>query len=156
MERIKSTEIKKPKWKKVGGGSLRLGNNRIIKPGQIFEALPEELPKSFRKFVIPMSGDANFKEVEAKESVIIPGVVPKYVVKKKEFTMEQKGKSKLWFNVLDGDGKVVNEKSLKKEDAQALVDENVSYDVVDEKGKTLNDVPLKKEVAEKLVEDLLK
>ena len=156
MERAKNIQAGKPKWQKVGGGSLRLGNNRIIKPGQIFEAFPDEISASFRKFVIPMSGDANFKETEVKEAVIIPGVTPKYVVKKKEFTMEQKGKSKLWFNVLDENGEVVNEKSLKKEDAQALVDENVSYDVVDEKGKTLNDAPLKKEVAEKLVEDLLK
>ena len=155
MERTKNIQGKKPRWRKVGGGSLRMGN-RIIKPGQIFEALPEEISSPIRKFVIPISGDASFKETEKKETVVIPGVAPKYTVKKKEFTMEQKGKSKLWFNVLDGDGEVVNEKSLKKEDAQALIDENVSYDVVDEKGKTLNDKSLEKEVAEKLVEDLLK
>lgn len=34
------------RWKKVGGGSLRW-KNHIIKPGQVFLASVEELPKSF-------------------------------------------------------------------------------------------------------------
>ena len=38
------------RWKKVGGGGFHF-NNRIIKPGQIFMARVDEIPKHF---VIPV------------------------------------------------------------------------------------------------------
>jgi len=115
MERTKNAKVAKPKWQKVGGGSLRIGN-RIIKPGQIFEAFPEDISPSFRKFVIPLSGDANFKEIETKETTIIPGVKPK-------FTIQPHGKSLFLFDVVDVNGKVLNEKSLKKDVAEKLIED---------------------------------
>jgi hypothetical protein len=115
MERTKNVTTGKPRWQKVGGGSLRIGN-RIIKPGQIFEALPEEIVPSFRKFVIPLSGDANFKKVEEKETIVIKGI-------KSKFTMQPHGKSLFLFDVVDANGKVINEKSLKKDVAEKLIED---------------------------------
>jgi len=122
MERTKNIKVEKPKWQKVGGGSLRIGN-RIIKSGQVFEALPEEISPSFRKFIIPVSGNANFNTVEKKENIIITG-------KKAKFTIQPHGKSLFLFDVVqeigvDEEGKsitkILNEKSLKKEAAEQLV-----------------------------------
>jgi len=162
MERSKSEvmENEKPRWRKLGGGSLRIGK-RIIKPGQVFSALPEEISPGFRNMVEPVSGNAVFKDKIAPTELPPPPeniVKPVYNLKlHKGFTMEPKGKSPLWFNVLNEKGEVVNEKVLKKADAEKLVEEsNVWFDVVDGNEKILNEKPLKKELAEKLVADLLR
>jgi hypothetical protein len=165
MERVKIKEseimeatVSKPRWRKLGGGSLRIGK-QIIKPGQIFAAFPEEISIAFRNLVEPVSGNAVFTDKSVAPAPAPVNVVnPVYKIKQRSgFTLEQKGKSPLWFNVLNEIGEVVNEKSLKKADAEKLVEEaGVWFDIVDNKDKVLNEKPLKKEVAEKLVEDLLK
>jgi|GEM_PF-1876561 len=40
-------------WRKIGGGSLRW-RGQIIKPNQIFRAVEEDLPKAFRKQIVPV------------------------------------------------------------------------------------------------------
>ena len=120
MERTKTNipaPVGKPKWKKIGGGSLRIGK-QIIKPNQVFEAYPEEIVSSFRKYVVPVSGDANFKPtaVKAKEEASIPAVKPSY-------TLQPHGKSLFLFDVLDAQGKVINDKSLKKDVAEKLIED---------------------------------
>lgn len=120
MERVKSEDIKvesKPRWQKIGGGSLRMGN-RIIKPNEKFEAYPEEIPLSFRKFVIPLSGDATFLPIATKEKEKTE--TPKEVTKS-TFEIVPHGKSLYLFDVVSNTGKVTNTKSLKKEVAEALV-----------------------------------
>ena len=114
MERTKSvgSTPQKPLWKKIGGGSLRIGN-RIIKPNQTFDAYPEEISPGFRNLVIPVSADASF----AKEAPREPK--PEEVVKEK-YAVQPRGESKLWFDVVDGSGKVLNEKALKKDMADQL------------------------------------
>ena len=45
------------RWRKEGGGSFRTkinGKDRIIKPGETFRALPEEIPLAFRDVVVPL------------------------------------------------------------------------------------------------------
>lgn len=119
MERTKKTStattVIKPTWKKVGGGSLRIGN-RIIKPDQIFEAFPEEISPAFRNMVIPVSGNASFVEAEAQEALPTEVVKPSYEIK-------PRGTNNMWFDVVDGNGKVINEKALKKEVAEKLVED---------------------------------
>jgi len=129
MERTKKVttdnqNIRKPSWKKVGGGSLRMGN-RIIKPGQVFEAWPDDISPAFRRMVIPVSGDAVFNTPSVKEVSISAGVKPVY-------TVQPHGKSLFLFDIVtqtgvDKDGepiyKVLNEKSLKKEAAEQLIKE---------------------------------
>ena len=119
MERTKKVtdnqNTHKPSWKKVGGGSLRIGNH-IIKPGQVFEAWPDDISPAFRRMVIPVSGDAVFDGPSVKEVSPTAGVKPVY-------TIQPHGKSLFLFDILDVNGKILNEKSLKKEAAEQLIKE---------------------------------
>jgi hypothetical protein len=96
-------------WKKVGGGSLRL-NGRMIKPGQIFKARPEEIPVAFKDLIIPL------EQVRLKDEPVI-------VAAKLVYELKPRGKSKSLFDVVDKNGKVLNEKALTKEVAQNLIDD---------------------------------
>ena len=112
MERGNIGSEKVIKWKKVGGGSLRF-SGRIIKPGQIFKAKASEIPEGFRDVVIPLEsipGDTT-----------APGAP---VIDAKPVEVEYKLKSRGsggWFDVVDLNGKVLNEKALKKDVAEKLV-----------------------------------
>ena len=109
---IETPTVTKMRWKKVGGGSLRLAN-RIIKPGQVFVAAPEDIPKAFRDLVVSVSGSFDFEKKE-KEIPPVIGVKPIY-------TLALKGASQFLYNVIDAQGKVLNEKGLKKEVAEKLI-----------------------------------
>lgn len=102
------------RWRKTGGGSLRLGN-RIIKPGQVFTATPNDIPKAFRDVVVPVGGDYNFDK-PAKEEPPVVGIKPTY-------TLAPRGAGKLWFDVVDAQGKPINDKALKKEVAEQLIED---------------------------------
>jgi len=105
----------KIRWRKDGGGSLRLkigykgGRNkyRIIKPGEVFHARPDEIPKAFRDVVIPLDG-------------LPEEVTPENVVKT-TYTPVHRGGGR--YNVVDGNDKVVNDGYLTKEGAQKLVND---------------------------------
>lgn len=94
------------RWKKIGGGPLYL-QNRIIKPGQVFRARPSEISKAFRDTVIPL------EDIPEEKPVVID-------VKPSNYSIKPRGKSKTWFDVIDAQEKVVNEKALTKEQAQKL------------------------------------
>jgi hypothetical protein len=96
-------------WKKVGGGSLRL-NGKIIKPGQTFRAHPDVIPNAFKDLIIPL------ESIPKKDE-------PPLVVAKTVYNMQPRGKSKSLFDVVNKDGKVLNEKALTKEVAQKLIDD---------------------------------
>jgi exopolysaccharide biosynthesis protein len=115
MERARTdTTEGKMRWKKVGGGSLRLGG-RIIKPGQVFEAFPSEISKSFKNLVISLDGDVEVWKDET-EKVVLPSNIVKPV-----YVLQPHGKSLYLFDIVDGQGKILNEKSLKKEVAEKLI-----------------------------------
>jgi hypothetical protein len=150
MERVKEDHDGKIQFQKLGGGSWRLGK-RIIKPGEKFFAFPEEIPNSMKDIIVPTSGTIEW----TKES---KPVVPVYPITKVSYTIEpsvnavQRGKSNLWWNVVDKDGNILNEKALKKEDAEALV----TFNLVSSEGKVLNEKSLTKEDAETLLQALEK
>ena len=98
------------RWKKIGGGSLKLGG-RLIKPEQIFKANPDEIPEAFRDVIIPLD---EIKEKQLSEEAIPDGKIA-------EYTLQPRANSKLWFDVVDSQGKVLNEKALKKEVAEKLI-----------------------------------
>lgn len=106
MER-KKVKVQKveetPLWKKVGQGSLRIGN-RIIKPGQVFEAFAPSIPEAFADVIVPANDSAK-KAV----SPIIDAAV---------YTLEEVDGG---WNILDSTGKVVNEEPLDKEAAENLI-----------------------------------
>jgi len=113
-----STEIRV--WKKIGGGSLRF-NGRIIKPGQTFRATRNELPEAFLD-VIVLADSApgnrpNPKFPPAKGPAGPPEIKPVEVV----YTVKARETGGGWYDVVDSNGKALNEKALKKETAEKLV-----------------------------------
>lgn len=126
MERTKKAgEVStgKPRWKKIGGGSLRMGN-KIIKPGQIFEAGEDEISPAFKKFIIPVGTHTPLSLVEKARSPKGNAEVKAEVIDavKPEFEIQPRGKSLFLFDVVNKETKkVMNDKSLKKEAAEKLV-----------------------------------
>jgi len=70
-------ETPKVKWRKIGGGILRLGN-RVIKPNQVFSASPDEIPESFATFVERVEFVRRKPDVpaEAKKEADTPATIP--------------------------------------------------------------------------------
>jgi hypothetical protein len=98
-------ESTRTRWQKIGGGSFRLANGKIIKPKQIFFATEAQIPKAFRFMVIPVDElpvTPEPKKVESKYSVVKSSVG--------------------WYNVVDEAGKAINEKALRKTDADTLLE----------------------------------
>ena len=98
MERTNKDE-KKLRWKKIGGGSFRMANKKIIKPGQVFLAYDHEIPKGVRDIVIALDP---VPEKEAAAPV---------KVEKPDYTV--KHRSGGFYNILDSNGKVMNEEAIK-------------------------------------------
>jgi len=91
------------RWKKIGGGSLRLGN-RLIKPGQVFTARAIDIPESFRDVIIPLEDLPEEPEIQAVEE-----------------TYELVHRGGGYYNVVNSaTGKIMNESALRKEAAESL------------------------------------
>ena len=106
-------------WRKIGRGSLRF-KGRIIKPGENFKARPSELSDSIRRFLMPL-GEVVEKASKAQE--------PDKKAELTEFIKVPRGKSKLWYDVVNTKvvteefpkGKPMNEKALTKDKAEAFI-----------------------------------
>ena len=96
---------------KNGGGSLRLPN-RIIKPNEVFDAYPEDIPETFRDMIVPLDG-----EVKKQQEAVVQVSVPK--AEKLEYFTKLRGGG--YYNVVDTNGKVMNEKALRKDAAEDLI-----------------------------------
>lgn len=115
MERTTNVNVNQPPekiwWRKTGGGSLRLlidGRRVMIKPNQKFKASIEEVPRAFLDVIVPLSAlpkDEPAPVMQAPETV---------------YVLKARGKSG-WYDVVDKNGKVLNEKALKKEVAEKLI-----------------------------------
>ena len=145
-------EAGKTKWRKVGGGTFRMGKNRIIKPNQTFMAHPDEIPMPFRDVIVPV--------IPLPPEKVLRAVSQKYEVKS--------DKTPGWYNVFDGNGKQLNERRMKQDAAKSLVDslegekeelKKLSvkpdksagwFNVFDETGKQLNTRRMRKAAAETL------
>ena len=101
-------EEQRKRWKKIGGGSFRMANGKIIKQNQIFEAAEADIPRAFRDVVVPYDQPA--------EETPLPVVQTGYQV-------ISRGPG--WYDVIDGQGKRVNEQALRQDAAKKLV-ENLS------------------------------
>jgi hypothetical protein len=115
----KASEPGMVRYKKIGGGSFYAtlnGERRIIKPGQVFDARPEEIPEGFQDMVMIL--DEKVAAAEAKKEKGNKAAPPsklKYFVKKRE-------KGVGYYDVVDGTGKIQNEKALRKDKAEELLD----------------------------------
>jgi len=92
------------RWKKIGGGSHRLGN-RIIKPNQVFSARPDQISESFRDVIIPVD------ELPLEPETVISEAA--------EFSLKSRGVG--WYDVIDGNGKAKNENALRRDAALKLI-----------------------------------
>ena len=112
MERTRSTVTPearadgKIRFKKEGRGVFR-HRGHIYRPGEIFWAHPNEISVQFRDLIKPVDGPIT--EVEK-----VP--VPEVLVIKPAYTKVKRDSSNFW-DIFDGEGKQVNEKALREEQA---------------------------------------
>lgn len=108
---MKRTDNKGKIYYKNIGGSFRLPN-RIIKPKQKFYAFKEEIPTAFKDSIIVLDSTNVVKEKEKDEKVISA---------KMKYTKKHRGGG--WYDIFDENGKQINEKALKKENAEEMLKE---------------------------------
>jgi hypothetical protein len=107
---IEQKKRKKIRYRKIGGGSFRTKQGRIIKPNQTFYAYPEDIPKGFKDVIRPVDEVA-----EAEEEPIVDSEPARF---------EIRHKSGPYYDVYNSSiDKKINEKGLKKEDAEELIKE---------------------------------
>ncbi len=95
-------------WKKVGGGSFRL-KGKIIKPLETFWAAQDDIPDVFLKNLVLM------------EDSPAPTVVRTRRLKEETvYNLYNRGGG--WYDIVDINGKVLNEKSLRIDDAKKLLE----------------------------------
>ena len=98
------------RWRKISG-TLVLRDKTVVRAGQTFMARPEDIPKVFRDTVVPV----NSEELPDESTGPLPvEPVPS------EYSIRSCGPGR--YNVLDGQGKAVNEKSMTLADAERLVE----------------------------------
>lgn len=98
-------------WKKIGGGSFRIGN-RIIKQNEVFQAKESEIPAVFRDIIIPQQiipGKQEIKYVPVTYT-LVPTDAP-----------EDAEEGDKYFNILDSYGKTINEKPLEESKAKSFI-----------------------------------
>ena len=103
----------KPRWRKLGGGSFRL-NNRVIKPNQVFRASPEDIPEAFRDVVVCLD-DLPADELEHAIEQTAEAFSGGYQIRARGVGG--------WCDIVDAQGKIVNEQALRREDAENLLRE---------------------------------
>jgi hypothetical protein len=117
MKRKRETTDPENVWfKKLGGGSFHAkigGKVRIIKPNEIFEARPEEIPEGFKDVVVRLA------DVPKTGSGPAPAP-PKPPSKLEYFVKPRAGAG--YYDVVDKDGKKQNEKALRRNAAEALIE----------------------------------
>lgn len=112
---------KKPLWLKLGGGTFMLrvkGKVKIIKPGQKFRADEHDIPLAFKDLVelLEKEDEPEKEKPGAKlqdEDLDMSLKDDQYVIEKV---------STGWWNVVDLDGKVMNDKALRFDKARELLD----------------------------------
>jgi len=106
----KSERTDQPRWRNTSTSTFRLKSGkdiRLIKPNQVFLASPAEIPEGIRDIIELLDPDP--MEEEAKK---IRRTEPP------EFTVESKGGG--WYDVVNSEGKAMNEKALHKTEAEEL------------------------------------
>lgn len=94
------------KWKSLSSTfrMRRNGKLKIIKPNEVFSAYEHEIPRSFRDVVVPLED--------------LPAEQPLEVVAS-GYQLRHKGAGR--YDILDAQGKAVNEAPLSKEEAQTMI-----------------------------------
>lgn len=100
------------RWRKISG-TLILSDKTVIKPGQTFMARPEDIPKVFRDTIVPVNPEELLNTLDPTGLPPVEPEPPSYTIK--SCTPGR-------YNILDGQGKAVNEKPMSLDDAKRLVE----------------------------------
>ncbi len=92
-------------WRKSNDTSVRLLNGRKVKPNEVFEAYPEDIPVGFRDMFTLLEGDAT--------------IVDRIQVEPAKFKLGTREDG--LFDVVDESGKAINDEPLEEVDAQRLL-----------------------------------
>ena len=95
---------KKLVWKNIGTGTFKF-QGKYIYPGQEFEALDKDVPKGARDIIVRIEG------VTEQMKKDIPNQAEPYM-------MRMAG---AWYNVYDKLGNQINEKGVRKSDAEKIL-----------------------------------
>lgn len=160
--------------RKVGGGTLRLRNGKIIKPNQSFEEYLDNIPETFRNTIVykptgkkldqydgpeqVLHSETEFELQEAEPQAVLDADQegqPEYVLERREYEKRER-ETAGWFDVMDAETEEpVNNKALREDEADALLEESLLWNVVNAtSGKAMNDRPLERREAEELYEAL--
>ena len=102
----------KLRYQKLGAGSIPLFNS-LIKPNQVISAYPEDIPARYKDILVCIDS-TEMQEWAKKESE---------KALEKEFLYELVEKTHGWWEVVNRETKkAINEKSLRKADAETLRD----------------------------------
>lgn len=118
MERTKKADPDAILWKKIGGASVHLtimDRPKIVKPGETFYARVDEIPTAFRDMIVPV--DPLGSKVTVKEAV--EAVKIEEAEAKSIYNLKHRGGG--WWDVVNEDGKRVNESAMKKPEAEELL-----------------------------------
>ena len=112
------------KWRKEGGGSFRMASGKIIKPGQVFLARPDEIPEGFLDTVVPLEDSPDIpvtpvRGVRARPAGKKDPDELTIEVAKTEYLLKSRGGG--WYDVVDSNDKVLNTKALKRQAALDLI-----------------------------------
>jgi len=102
----------KIRWRKEGRGIFRL-KNHIYRPREIFWARPDEISQQFRDLIKPVDS------IPAERPIDDP-VDLKFVIKP-AYTKVKRETSNFW-DIFDGQGKQINEKALREDQADEYLE----------------------------------
>lgn len=117
MKRVRKPEFRIPppddkcevlRWQKIGGGDLHIANH-ILKPNERFWAARESLPQGFLDSIIPLSELPDKKEEVKMEP--------------NELGYKIKPRGGGWYDIVDDNGKQLNEKSMRESEANKILAE---------------------------------
>lgn len=94
------------KWKYFGKKPFRIrGGRKIVKPNETFDAAESEIPQAFRDLIVPVKPLASEPPVEVIDS-----------------GYQLRHRAGNWYDILDAQGKVVNEKALRQDEARRMLE----------------------------------
>lgn len=124
MKRLKRNKKPAPGQElfvKNGKGMLRLKDGQVIKGGEEFIANPDDIPEAFRDTITLLNQPKQTKKT-FKETGVVEDKKPVYKkVQVRPEVGDEKGLP--LFNIVDKQGKVVNEEPVSEEDADQLLKE---------------------------------